>query len=324
MNTSLEDLYKSCQSLWSKNKYKKGKKIDKTNQNRKKNGKPPILNTIRLRTKKSQNTARIERKSENTFNYKDKYIKVPRIGFIKMAEPLRWKFEDNIKTVTFKKEAEKYYVSISMETNNYIIYEKTNRSIALDWGVKTFLTGFDGTELIEIDFDKDKIKKFDNNISAKQKRLSNRIRNSKSWYLAKTKLEQAYKRKENYQSNNIFEIANYITKNYDNVVLEDLSISNLMQNHKLARSISNHPFYKLKMILFNKMKQSDKKVLLVPNTFPSTQTCSSCGNVKQDTDKLKLSERIYKCNSCGYEENRDFNAAKNILRYPNKIEFLGY
>jgi putative transposase len=89
-------------------------------------------------------------------------------------------------------------------------------------------------------------------------------------------------------------------------VIEDLNVSGMLANHKLAGSISDMGFYELRRQLEYKCQLYGTKLVIVDRWFPSSKTCSHCG-VKKET--LSLSKRVFKCNSCGFECDRDLNAA---------------
>lgn len=327
LNTAMEDLQSALTSLWSKSKWKKNKNTEKTNINRVKRGKKPHSNDIELRKKKNSNTARWQRKDAGSFKYdKDKGLDLIRLGFVKMATPLKYEFNDNIKTATIKKEAGKYYISIviSVLESEIKVYPKTHKHVAFDWGLKTFMSGYDGKNHFSLNFDKTLLRKKENIIALRQRCLSNKKRFSTNWHKAKIKLQLAYKRKENYIDEYIKHEVNKLAKAYDSITLEDLNMSFVMKNSRLARTASSQPYYKFKITVFNKFKQSNKKVFLVDNRFPSTQLCSCCGNVKTTVDKMKLGDNIYDCKQCNLVIDRDENAAINIYSNPEKIEFLGY
>lgn len=327
LNTAMEDLQSALTSLWSKSKWKKNKNQENTNKNRIRKGKLSLKNDILLRKKKDSNTARWQRKDATSFKYsKEKGISLILLGFITMATPLKYEFSDNIKVATIKKEAGKYYISIVMGVQDSEIktFPKTYKHVAFDWGINTFMTGFDGKEHFSLNFDKSLIKKKDKIIALRQRCLSKKKRFSSNWYKAKTKLQLAYKRKENYIDEFIkYEVFKLVNK-YDSITLEDLNMSFVMKNSRLARVSSRQPYYKFKIIAFNKFSHSDKKIFLVDNKFPSTQVCSCCGNVKTKEDKMKLGEKVYKCKACNFEIDRDENAAINIYNNPEKTEFTGY
>jgi len=103
---------------------------------------------------------------------------------------------------------------------------------------------------------------------------------------------------------------------YSGVVLEDLNISGMMKNHKLAKSISDAGWYDFIKMLEYKCLWDSKHFIKIDRFFASSKICNACGNKKVD---LKLSDRIYVCENCGNILDRDFNASKNILAEGIKI-----
>ena len=297
--TSIEDLQRSLDSLWRKGK------------------------EVHFKRKKDENTCRIERKTDTTFNVSNcgKYLKVVKLGNIKLSENIRYPFNDNIKLVTIYTKANRYFLSLTMEVDRKYIstHKHTGKKIAFDWGIKTFLTGYDGEGVFEADFDRKKMDLLDKNIKAKAKSLSHRKFRSKNWFKAKTKLEQAYMNRTNYQEEFIKTLANEISQHYDEVILEDLNMSFMLKNHKIAKKASEKMYYKFKSLCSNILSRSDKVVNLVDKSFPSTQMCSCCGYTRTGVEKLTLKDRLYKCQSCGFELDRDENAAINLFQYKGNL-----
>ena len=102
-----------------------------------------------------------------------------------------------------------------------------------------------------------------------------------------------------------------MVKEYDLIAIEDLNIVGMQEqgNTRINKSIQDVAWNKFKMYLSYKAENAGKKVVKV-NPKNTSKTCNRCGNVKT---KLGLEERVYRCEVCGYEEDRDLNAAKNIL-----------
>ena len=93
--------------------------------------------------------------------------------------------------------------------------------------------------------------------------------------------------------------------------MEDLNVSGMLHNHKLAAAISDCGFYEFKRQLEYKTVWYGSKLCLVDRWFPSTQLCSSCGN-KQS---MRLNQRQYECSICNLSIDRDLNASINLLNY---------
>jgi IS605 OrfB family transposase len=104
--------------------------------------------------------------------------------------------------------------------------------------------------------------------------------------------------------------------NYDVLVLEGLHIAGLLKNHKLARSIADMAWAEFRRQLIYKASWSGKLIILADRWFASSQICSRCGHRKiGEDDKLKLSDRVYHCDQCGLNLDRDLNAARNLRNY---------
>lgn len=298
LDCSIEDVMFSLNSLW-----KKGK-------------------DVKLRKKKNSNTFRICRSgtkpdgSSSSFHIDSEdtsKIRLPKIGFIKMAESLRWEYKPNtIRTATVKKEANRYFICITCEIDSPAPTPKTNKSVGIDWGIKTYITGFDGENIIEKDFDNIKLIKLDKKIAKCNKSLARKVRFSKNWLKAKIKLSQSHLDFVNYRHNVVNEIVNDFVKTYDSVTMEDLGMGFVTRNKRLANKARRKPYYLLKVALVNKFNQYNKPIYLVNKSYPSTQTCYNCNHVKSGDEKMKLGESTYVCGNCGHIDDRDHNAAKNL------------
>lgn len=283
---------------------------------------------VKLRKKKSSNTFRICRSGVGTtFWYTEgsKEIGLPQftkhnLPKLKLAESIRFD-NPNIRTVTIKKFAGRYWISISCEVpDKSDSYINKNRHLGIDWGISTYLTCYDGKSIIERDFDKNKLEKLDFKVRKCQKSLSRKVLNSKNYVKAKTKLEKSYLDLTNYRYNEIDHIVKFIHDNYDSVTLEDLNGTFFSKNRKISRLVALKPPYLFKERLVKKFSQFGKKVYQVPRDYPSTQICNVCGNRKTGTEKLKLGEKEYICDKCGNHDHRDHNASKNIYSYRNLEE----
>ena len=298
LDTTIEDVQRSLDSLWSKGR------------------------NIKLRKKKESNTFRIHRSGPKpdggcySFNLhpdNKALLRLPKIGYVEMAEELRWEEKpETIRTVTVKKEAGRYFVAITCEIPVPKPLPKTNKSLGIDWGVKTYITAFDGEEVFTVDFDNGKLIKLDKRVEKLNQRLARRKRFSKNWLKVKTKLQQAYLNFVNYRYEYIKQLVYEINQAYDSVTLEDLGMKFVTQNKHLAAAARRKPYYFLKNALISKFKQYGKKVYLVDKTYPSTQTCYQCGHVKKGEEKMELGDHIYHCHHCGHVDDRDANAAKNL------------
>ena len=95
------------------------------------------------------------------------------------------------------------------------------------------------------------------------------------------------------------------------IVMEDLHVAGLARNRRVARRLLDQGWAEFQSQLAYKTTWYGSKLLLAPRFYPSSRTCSGCGAVKA---KLRLSERIYSCESCGLQLDRDLNAARNLVQ----------
>jgi putative transposase len=133
--------------------------------------------------------------------------------------------------------------------------------------------------------------------------------NAKKFYTTQAKI---YAQISNQRKDYLQKTTTAIARKYSHIQIEDLNIRGMVANRKLSAAISDLGFYEFRRMLEYKQPIYGCKVELVDRWFPSSKTCSSCGCVKE---KLSLSERVFRCSDCGFEIDRDLNAALNLSRF---------
>lgn len=283
--------------------------------------KKPRCKDIKLRKKNGNSCRWVTSSPTGSFRYTNlsKLIQIPKLKKLKMAEALRWELEEDkdIRTVTIKKAAKRFFIIVTVRLPDNPPDISQHRHLGIDWGIKTYVTGYDGENIIEADFEKDKLDKLDKRIAKCQRSLSRKERFSNNWYKALYKLQDSYLRFNNYRYDFISKLGCELNQEYDSVTLENLKMRFVTSNKRLAKKAAQKPYYLLKVGLINKFSQFNKPVYLVPSNFPSTQKCCGCGTVKTGDEKMKLGQSIYVCNSCNLEIDRDHNAAINLYAYKN-------
>ena len=206
----------------------------------------------------------------------------------------------------------KYYFSILIDRTNEIKFREFNNIIGIDLGIKDLIITSNGEKFENKQFYKkqeNKLKKLNRKFAKTQKdsnnhqkirvkiaKLNEKIRNQRLWYM--------------------HHIANQLLNENQVIVMEDLNVRGMIQNHKLAKSIQDVSFCELKQILQYKASWNDKQVVFIDRFYPSSKLCSDCGYKKDD---LQLSDREWVCSVCGVIHDRDINAAKNILKEGKRI-----
>ncbi|QXX76712.1 hypothetical protein MHY1_p00234 (plasmid) [Methylovirgula sp. HY1] len=102
-----------------------------------------------------------------------------------------------------------------------------------------------------------------------------------------------------------------LAKTYRLIGIEDLNVRGMASNRRVARSIMDGGFFEFRRQLDYKARFYGATVVVADRWFPSSKTCSCCGSVKAE---LALSQRTFTCDVCGFEADRDLNAAKNLKR----------
>lgn len=182
---------------------------------------------------------------------------------------------------------------------------KTNKVVGCDLGLKEFLTTSDNEVIANPRY----FRKNQAKLKKAQRHLSRKVKNSNRYNKQKLKVAKMHRKIANQRSHFIHNVTTNLVKNYDEIVIEDLNVSGMVKNHKLAKSISDASFSMFRQQLTYKCDWYDKKLTVVDRYFPSSKMCCSCGNIKED---LTLKDRIYKCNVCFNEIDRDLQASINL------------
>lgn len=224
-------------------------------------------------------------------------------------------YKDSIRSATMlKTKSGNYFLSILIDIpqDEVVKFKQTGESVGIDLGVKDFVITSDG----EVFENKHFLKKQENKIKKLQRQLSRKVKGSNNREKARIKLAKVHKHLVNQRENYIHSVVNELLKYYDNIYMEDLNVSGMLKNHKLAKAIQEIGFYRFKSLLLDKSTNNGKNVIFVDRFYPSSKTCSCCGYVYR---KLTLKEREWKCPDCGEIHDRDLNAAMNILTEGERI-----
>lgn len=238
---------------------------------------------------------------QSGFELDGKQLKLSKIGNIRMIR--HQKIQGEIKTCTIKHKNGHYYVCFSCEVTSHKPSNQTS-AVGVDVGISHLAITSDGKffdnprHLRSLEH---KLKRHQRNVSKKKKGSTRRKKAVR--LLAKTHEKIANKRKDT-----AHKVFFQLVKAYDLIVFEDLSVQEMVKNHRLAKSISDSAWKQLITFTTYKAENAGKRVVSV-NPYNTSQECSNCGNIV----KKGLEERTHRC-TCGYEDHRDVNAAKNILK----------
>ncbi|RQH29329.1 transposase [Okeania hirsuta] len=225
--------------------------------------------------------------------------KLPFIGWVKTYEPI----EATTKKITISRHAGDWYLSLSYEFTQYPT-PKTTEVIGVDLGIKTLATLSDGKV-----FDSVKsYRQFEAKLSQLQYLNRNKEIGSANWRSSQLKIAKLHAKVANIRKDTLHKLTTYLAKNHGTVVIEDLNVSGMLANRKLAKSIADQGFYEFRRQLEYKTQWYGSELAIVDRFFPSSKTCSNCGHVQD----MPLNVRTYDCQSCGLSIDRDLNASINL------------
>ena len=257
------------------------------------------------------------KKHKNSFsvpqsvNVIDNELNIPKfkdgIKFIKHRE-----FNGIVKSCTISKTStNEYFVSILVETT-HIPYEKTNKTVGIDLGLKDFIITSDGKKYKNNRY----TKKYERKLKVAQQHLSRKTKDSNKYNKQKLKVAKIHKKITNSRVDNLHKVSTDLIRKYDNIILEDLNIKGMVKNHKLSKHIADASWGKFVELLTYKAKWNNRNIVHIDRFFPSSKTCNKCGYINQD---LNLNMREWTCRACHSHHDRDINASLNILKEGNKI-----
>ncbi|MEQ9000813.1 MAG: transposase [Coleofasciculus sp. B1-GNL1-01] len=212
--------------------------------------------------------------------------------------------KEQIKRVRVVRRADGYYVQFSINQERKEHHEPTNRMVGIDVGLNHFYTDSDGNKIENPRF----LRKAEKALKKAQKRVSRRAEGSKNRIKAIQKLGRTHLKVSRRRKDFAVKTARALVQSADLVAIEDLKVRNMVKNHHLAKSISDASWTLFRQWLEYFGKVFDVPVIAVAPHFTS-QDCSNCG----EEVKKALSTRTHKCPHCGYLDDRDVNAAINIL-----------
>ena len=240
----------------------------------------------------------------------ERQVKIPNLGWVRLMEFLR--FEGKITGVTISRSANYWFISVSVETSQLPKRCENQALIGIDLGVKTLATLSNGQTIPNNNPLKKKLKR----LGRLQRRLSRSAKGSKNRIKAKNRIAKLHYKVACSRNDTIHKLTTTLTENYRHIVIEDLSVSEMVKNKRLSRSILDCGFYEFRRQLTYKAELRGNKIFIADRWYASSKKCSSCGHQKEI---LLLSEREYKCAKCNLQMDRDLNAAKCLAQLLNTV-----
>lgn len=250
------------------------------------------------------------------FQIKGDRIRIPRLGWVKMHEALR--FDGKIMGARVARIGNRWHVSVQVDVGERQLPAAVGDTVGIDLGITTLMQLSrplsDGRTRIENPRARRSLMK-------RQMKLSRRIsrqelqrrkasaKTSRRQMIRRDRLRALHYRIASIRKDAIHKATTEIANAFSTIVIEDLNVSGMAKNHRLAGSILDASFFEVRRQLEYKVAMRGGRVVIADRWMPSSKTCSECGSI---ASKMPLSKRTWDCPDCGAHHDRDENAAKNL------------
>lgn len=246
--------------------------------------------------------------SNDQFAVKASRIRIPNLGWVRMRESLR--FNGKIISATISRTANRWYASISVETEDksHLPHAENQGVVGVDLGIKALATLSTGETITGAK----PLKRLMAKLKRLSRTLSRKVKGSANRHKAKQKIAKLHARIAFIRQNTLHQLTSHLTRCFHTIGIEDLNVKGMVKNRHLSRAISDMGFFEFRRQLEYKAQMRGGLVVVADSWYPSSKTCSVCGQVQTS---LPLSVRNWQCPNCQTLHDRDNNAAINLANY---------
>lgn len=247
--------------------------------------------------------------TNNNITFEVTHIKLPKLGRVRIRGGKNLVPEGRILNATISIEPDgRYYISICATDVPAPVLEHNEYPVGIDFGIKDLAILSDGTVF-------DALKPLNTSLKRLkflQRSFDRKSKSSKRREKARVKVARMHAKITAQRKDYLHKLTNFVTKRYGVIFIENLNVSWMMKNHKLARHIADSSWGELRRQLEYKSLWRGRVLLTVDRFYASSQTCGNCGFKNHAVKDLNVRE--WDCPKCGYHHNHDLNASQNILR----------
>nr|WP_231833809.1 transposase [Thermosynechococcus vestitus] len=236
------------------------------------------------------------------FSIKGEEVYLAKIGNVRPIWSRKLPSKPSSVTV-IKDAANRYFLSFVVEIDP-VDQPASNPSIGIDLGIKAFATLSTGEKI-----DGPEYSKLDRKIRRKQRKLARQVKGSQRREKTRLQIAKLHSRISDIRRDFLHKVSTRVVIENQVITLEDLNVSGMVKNRKLARAISLQGWREFRVLVEAKCKRLNREFIVIDRWEPTSQTCSKCGF---KWGKIDLSVRSVVCLNCGTEHDRDENAARNI------------
>ncbi|HHP1040700.1 TPA: RNA-guided endonuclease TnpB family protein [Bacillus thuringiensis] len=232
------------------------------------------------------------------------HIKLPKLKMVRIKQHREIPLDHIIKSCTISMTPTgKYYVSILTEYEKEIVQKEVETVVGLDFAMNGLYVSSEDKKANYPKFYREML----NRLAKAQRVLARRNKGSQRWNKQRIRVAKLHEKVANQRKNFLHYESKELATHFDVVAIEDLNMKGMSQALHFGKSVTDNSWGMFTSFLAYKLYEQGKQLVKIDKWFPSTKTCSSCGNVKN----VSLSERVYSC-ICGVNLDRDYNAAINI------------